>query len=66
LTYSITISGHSDNEDSERTNLENAREFVASLEGVESSNFSGQHVGSVQLHDTDTEEEANDEQEGDE
>jgi hypothetical protein len=63
LTYSITISGHSDNEDSERTNLENAREFVGSLEGVQSSNFSGQHVGSVQLHE---DEPSDDEQEGDE
>jgi hypothetical protein len=49
LTYTITITGTADNEESERTNLENAREFALSLEGLTSGSFNGEHVGNNDL-----------------
>lgn len=49
MTYNINIGGHLDTPEEETATLEKAKEFVDSLDGVNTANFSGMHSGSVSL-----------------
>lgn len=57
MSYSISISGHKNVKDAEEGKAfeeavaEQAREFVAGLEGVSSATISGQHIGQKDLRE---------------
>ena len=51
MTWSVSISGHSDSEEEEATNLEETRKLVSALTGVSYASFSGMRTPQVNLLD---------------